>query len=240
MAIVALTDAYAYVGGYDMTSDLNMLEADFESESKTATVFPNTWHQVIGGLKSSRMAAAGYWQSDTDQVDPAVFNDFGTGQPILIGMTSSEGDVCYFFQSRTINYSLFGQVGEIAPFSLAATNTDGNGAVRGFLALAKTSGISSTGAIGSGVQIAGAVAADEYLYATFHVFTAGTTITVDVESDDNAGFTSATSRGTIGPITTTGGTFLTRVAGPITDDYYRFNVTAVTGSFTAAGAIGIV
>ena len=239
MAVVALTDAYAYVGGYDMTSDLNMLEGQFDSESLTTTTFPKTWTTVVGGLKTTTVRASGFWQADSDQVDPAVFDNFGSSQPTLFGFDSSEGAAAYFVQARHVNYQMFGEVGTVAPFAVQASSTDKAGAVRGALALTKTSGLSSTGDIGSGVQLAGGVAAGEYLYAIVNVFAAGTTITIDVESDDNAGFTSATSRGTLGPITATGGAWLARVAGPITDQYYRFNITAVTGSFTAAGAIGV-
>ena len=60
-----------------------------------------------------------------------------------------------------------------------------------------------------------------------------------IESDDNGSFTSATTRATIGPLTATGGTWVTRVAGAITDDYYRFNVTAITGTFSVGAAFGI-
>jgi hypothetical protein len=92
--------------------------------------------------------------------------------------------------------------------------------------------------LGTGYQL-GAVAATQYLYGALHIFTAGTTITVVLESDDNAGFSSATTRATLGPLTTTGGTWATRVAGAITDDYYRFRVTAITGTFSVAGSAGI-
>jgi hypothetical protein len=71
------------------------------------------------------------------------------------------------------------------------------------------------------------------------VFSAGTTITVQVQSDDNAGMSSPTTVATIGPITVVGGTWMTPIAGPITDTYYRMNVSAITGTFSVAGAIGI-
>ena len=83
----------------------------------------------------------------------------------------------------------------------------------------------------------GAVGASEALYAAFHVISSGTTITVALQSDDNAGFSSPTVRATLGPITTAGATWV-RVAGPFTDTYYRFVVTAITGSHIVAGAIG--
>ena len=108
---------------------------------------------------------------------------------------------------------------------------------RGKLTLSATN-VTTTGAKGTGVLL-GAVGATQYLYATVHCLTAGTTVTIKIQSDDNAGFTSPTDRITLSAITATGGTWVTRLAGSITDTYYRFNVTAVTGTFTLAGAIGI-
>jgi len=135
------------------------------------------------------------------------------------------------------NYQLLGAHGEAAPFSLTAAGTDGYGVVRGKLAKVKGD-VSATGATGSVVEL-GEVAADDYLYATFHVLSAGTTITVQVQSAAVVGFGSPTTRATLGPITVTGGTWAVRVAGPITDEFFRFNVSAVTGTFSVAGAIGI-
>jgi hypothetical protein len=143
------------------------------------------------------------------------------------------------FQGGKFSYSLGGQIGEILPFDLDMMGSHGaSGLVRGQITKAKGT-VSATGASGTGVNL-GNVATGQYLYATFHVFgTPGTTITAVIQSDDNAGFSSATNRITFGPITTAGGTWGTRVAGPLTETHYRLNVTAITGTFTVAAAIGI-
>ena len=125
----------------------------------------------------------------------------------------------------------------MAGFELASKGSSIYGAVGGVLSVAKQT-VSTTGAKGTAVEI-GAISAAQFLYATLHVFSAGTTITVIIESDDNGSFTSATTRATLGPVTARGGTWLTRVAGPVTDTFWRMNVSAVTGSFVVAGAIGI-
>lgn len=241
MAAFSLTDAFCYVAGHDFTTDINDLGMEVSVADLDVTTFGSSWSTIIAGTHNVQFSMSGFWQADgTTQVDDVAFADLGVADRVLtVGNIATEGEPCYIFQAANTQYTMFGDYGEAAPFTLTASGTNGVGVKRGQLALAKTASISSTGAIGSGVQV-GAVGASEYLYATLHVFpTAGTTITIDVESDDNAGFTTATSRGTIGPITTTGGTWMTRVAGAITDDYFRFNVTAVTGSFTAAGAIAV-
>jgi hypothetical protein len=84
------------------------------------------------------------------------------------------------------------------------------------------------------------VGATQFLYGALHLFgSAATTITVVLESDDNVNFTSATTRITFGPLTAVGGTWGARVSGAIADDYYRFRVTAITGTWSAAAVFGI-
>ena len=122
MAVVALTDAYAYVGGYDMTSDLDMLEGQFDSESLTSTTFPDTWKTIVGGLKSASLRASGFWQAGSGQVDPAVFDNFGGSQVTLFGFSTTEGEPAYLFQARHVNYQLFGEVGSLAPFAVQAAS----------------------------------------------------------------------------------------------------------------------
>jgi hypothetical protein len=239
MAVFSLTDCFVHVAGYDFTTDSNnaVLSGDAAALDKT-TFGSGGWQELATGLKSTQFQMGGFWQSDTDQaVDPQAFAALGASKVVTFGPVETEGQPAYMFQALGSQYVLGGQVGDLAPFTLQAQGSDGQGVVRG--ALLKSRGtVSATGAIGTGVQL-GAVSATQYLYATFHVFSSGTTLTAVLESDDNAGFTSATTRATIGPLTTTGGTWITRVAGAITDDYYRLRVTAITGSFIVAGAAGI-
>jgi hypothetical protein len=97
---------------------------------------------------------------------------------------------------------------------------------------------------GTGRQL-GAVAAGKSMYAALHVISAsGTNPTLDVilQSDDNASFTSATSRITF--TQATGRTSqLSSVAGAITDDYWRVSYTiggTNTPTFAFAVTAGII
>jgi hypothetical protein len=142
-------------------------------------------------------------------------------------------------QCAKLKYSTFGDVGDLMPYALDLSGSNTVGMVRGQVAKAKGS-VAATGVLGSVLNL-GAPIAGQYVYAVLHVFgTPGTTITVQVQSDDSSGFASATTRGTIGPITTAGGTWLARVAGPFSGEtHWRMNVSAITGTFTVAGAIGV-
>jgi len=235
----AFVDATTWIAAYDMTSDLKSMTLNISADELDNTVFGlGGYRRRIGGLRTVAADFGGFWQAGTGQVDPTVFADLAIADRVVtLAPDDAEGTPAYMWQGGSFTYAPFGQIGEVTPFSLSYMGTNGVGAVRGQVAKAKGN-VSATGALGT-VQQLGDVASGEYLYATLHVFSAGTTITVQVQSDDNSGMSSPTTRGTIGPITTAGGTWMTRVAGPITDTYWRFNVSAITGTFSVAGAIGI-
>jgi hypothetical protein len=239
MAALALMNAFAWVHAHDFTCDTNQLQLSTEAASLDATTFcSGGWTEVRPGVKSSSFAMSGFWQAGADSVDAAGYTDLGVVPRVFTaGPVADEGQVAYLWRAGHFNYQLLGSHGELAPFSLTAAGADGYGVVRGKVAAEKQTK-AATGVLGSVVEL-GAVAADEFLYASFHVFAAATTITVQVQSDEDGDFAAPTTRGTFGPLTTTGGVWMARVAGPITDTHYRLNVSAVTGSFQVAGAIAV-
>lgn len=240
MAVQALVDAFLYGDSKDFTVDTNTITFEGGAESKDATTFASGgWTEVVGGLKSGSMNMAGFWQAGTGQVDPIAWANLGTADKLLtFGPTDTEGEPAYMLNSQESKYELFGAVGELVPFNIDAQLSAGNyGVVRGKLAKAKGN-VSATGVLGSVVELT-AVSSGQYVYAGVHIFTAGTTITIKVQSDSASGFPSPTDVATIGPLTMTGGTFMTRVAGPITDSFFRMSVSAITGTFSVAGAIAV-
>ncbi len=238
MAVLSLTDCFLHVAGYDYTVDTNNATVSTEGAALDKTTFNSGgWTEVTGGLKSTTLAYSGFWDNGPD--NRAYLDiDGATTRACTFGPIETETSPAYMFEARNTNYTLGGQAGELMPFNVSAIGSSSQGVVRGQLAKAKGN-VSATGQLGTGVNL-GAVGSTQFLYATFHVFSpAGTTITVQVQSDDNSGFTTPTTVGTIGPLTSSGGTWMTRVAGPLTDTWYRFNVSAITGTFSVAGAIGI-
>lgn len=241
MAPVVMTDCIAWVGGYDFTSDSNALTLDVGVDEQDSTVFgQGGWKSRIGGLKETTSDLKGLWQSATLLApDPQIFTSLGvadTGHTFAI--TSTEGSVAYFYQGVPLSYDLFGSVGEIAPFSVKSSGSNYVGTIRGAVSPAKEN-VNATGALGAGLNL-GAVPAGQYLYGIFHILgTPGTTVTGKLESATAGSFAGATQRATFGPLTTAGATWVTRTAGAITDTWFRYNVTAITGTFSIAGAIGI-
>lgn len=239
MTVKALLNAFTYVEGHDFTGDTNAGSLNVDAAVLDGTTYrSNGWQENAYGLRAFQFSSSGFWQSAlNDAVDPDAFGDLAVPRPHTWGPEEIETSPAYMFNAAKTNYQLGGEVGSLAPFSLQSNGSDKFGAVRGQLAKAKGA-MNATGALGSVVNL-GAVAANQFLYATFHIFTAGTTATIQVQSDDNGAMSSPTTQATIGPLTLRGGTFMTRVPGPLADTFYRFNVSAITGAFVAAGAIGI-
>ncbi|MGN9802065.1 hypothetical protein [Micromonospora sp. L32] len=246
MGTFAANNITTWFGGYDMTADLNQTTMPIEFEALDSTtmgpVGTRTARSRKAGLEDVSSQVAGFWDTAAGGLEEAAFASLrAAAQVITHSHDGAEGSPAYFYQARTFNYDRFGTVGELAPFSLTAQASKGNGspgAVRGLVL--KTKGtVSAIGATGTALQLP-AAASGEHLYAALHVFgTPGTTITAVLESDDANTFASATTRATFGPLTVAGGTWATRVAGPITDTWYRLRVTAITGTFTVACVAGI-
>ena len=240
MSTLAITNAFAYVDSHDFTGDSNQFSLTCEADPQDKTTFRSGgWREYNLGVKTSQLSLGGFYQAWADSVDEYSFNALGvTGRVTTCGTVEVEGEPAGMFQSMAHQYQILGQHGENAPFSLQGGCSDGVGVIRGRLAK-ETGTVSAPGAIGTALNL-GAVSSTQYLYATIHLLgTAGTTITVVVESDDANTFASAITRMTLGPYTTVGGRWATRVAGPITDTWWRMRVTSVTGTWTVAGAIGI-
>lgn len=242
MSTLALLNAFSYVDGHDFTADTNQVSLSMEAAQLDKTTFRSSgWTELTGGLKSSTFDQNGFWQAGTGQVDPDAFTNLATRNRVhTMGPVETEQTVAYMWQAGHFTYQLLGSLGEMAPFTIQSQGTDGVGVVRGQLAR-ELGSVSATGATGSAVNL-GAGGSGKYLYMTFHVFSAGTTISAKVESDNAEAFSSPAdvASATVGPITTTGGTWMTRVdASAITDTWFRLNVTAVTGSFSIAAAMAI-
>lgn len=247
MAPIALLRAFMYVDEWDATADSNQLAVKASQPPLDGTTFraviTNGGFEEVGasGSKKLDLSMNGFWSAATTAAqDVQSFNNLGGPERVwTAGVDETETGVAWILKGKQVSYQAFGQMNNSAPFSVTAKPSDGlGGMARGQLA-AKLQSKSATGQLGSICQL-GATSSTQYAYATFHVFPpAGTTITVQVQSAATAGFASPTTRATLGPITAVGGTWMTRVAGPITDAYWRLNISAVTGTFSVAGAIAV-
>lgn len=242
MSTYAALSHATWLGGFDYTGHTNETSLDIALDELDVPRFGNSGRERIAGREAVEAMVRGIWDSDTAAApDPEAWAARGTVVPCTQSVSGAEGDVAYMWLPLHRRYQLGGEGGEVLPFELelkSGRQPGGAavGAVRGrVLAVADVSG---TGVIGSVVQ-AGAVASDEFLYFVVHCFEIGTSFTLQLQSDDDDGFPSATTRATSPSITAVGGYWVTRVAGPVTDDYWRVNVSAASGTSSIAASVGI-
>jgi hypothetical protein len=238
VSTLVLTDVTTWVGSYDMTTDLNQVALQASVEEKDSTTFGSGgWRTRKGGLRDVTANLSGLWSGGDDGVDAEAFAHLGESDRVMtISPDGAAGSPAYFFQGGTFSYEAFDAVGELAPFSLSARATNAAGLIRGRVAAPKGA-VAAPGAVGSPVTL-GAVPADRFVYCAIHVFEAGTTLTLKLQSDDAASFASPTDLATLPALTAAGGTWVARIPGPLTDSVFRLTATAVTGSFTLAASIG--
>lgn len=233
-------DRKLWVGGYDLSGDLQGLDFQTEIDMQDDTVFGDTNRSNEPGLENFEVQHEGVWRSGVD----AVFQSHKGLADVLATLTpvnGAEGAIAYFMRTTQGEYEPGGQVGELFRFSVSLKASGGLGAVRGTLMLNNT--LSSSGD-GTARQL-GALADGASLYAGLHVLSAsGSSPTLDVvvESDSAEGFPSATERIAFTQATGIGSEWATPVAGPITDDWWRISWTiGGTGSpaFDAIVVVGL-
>jgi len=243
MARFVLKNVRLFSGGADLTTRNNRVEMNIEAESKDSTAFApsgDVWHEELPGLKSSKVTGAGQWEAgDLSMVDDHSFAGLGAVNALtLCPAGAADGALAYLTAYARASYQLGGAVGDVIPWS---GEWNGNwGVARGLVAATPT----PRTATGSGTVFQlPAVAAGQFLVGTFHLNSlSGTTPSVSaiLQSSAVVGMTSPTTRLTISSMNAIGGQVV-RIAGPITDTFYRLNFTiaGTTPSLLFMSAAGV-
>jgi hypothetical protein len=244
--VLVLLDARLFVSGADLSGSGNKIEITEEIEAKKTT----NWRsggavELLGGLSSTELTGEGQWEAGTaGLVDDAMWANRRVLEPWTAAATGDSdlapGNLMILTKALRTKSTIWGDVGEVGGWTANAKGTWP--LVRGQSAHASGVPRTATGA-GTSLQL-GAVAADQHLYANAHVLSvAGTvtpTITLNVQSDNATGFPSATTRGSFAAKTAIGGESI-RIAGPITDDWWRvsWTISGTNPSFLFLVALGI-
>jgi len=244
MAKFVLANVRLFAAAADLTTVNNQIALTAEAESKDTTAFAPTggvWHEELSGIRSTQITGAGQWEAtDLSKIDDAAWANFANAAvPISVcPATAADGALAWVSQYNETNYQLGGAVGDVAPWSLTGKGTWP--LARGQV-LANPTARTATGT-GTALQL-GAVSATQKLYVAAHFFSvAGTTpsCTIAIQSDNAVGFPSPATVTTLTAQTAIGSQIV-RVAGPITDDWYRvsFTISGTTPSFLFAVTAGI-
>jgi hypothetical protein len=243
VSLFVLTNVRMFAGGADLTGRSNKVELNADVEEKPTTNFASEgWKEVLGGIKGSALGAEGQWEAgDAGKVDDQMWAGMGAVNAYTVcPHTADVGSVAWLLNAMEASYKLGGAVGDIAPWTSAASGSWPLS--RGRIAHPPGTARTATGT-GTAVELA-AVGASEYLFATLHVLsvagTAAPTITVKIQSDADAGFASATDQITMTAATAIGGE-IKRTAGAIADTFYRaqWTITGTNPSFLFVAAFGI-
>lgn len=235
-----LKDVFLYIDGYDFQPVTSSAPLSSEKEAVDATTFGSDGaRRYEKGLEQTTLEVQGNWGASSTGVDAELWADLaGDDERVYtLGEAPVETAIAWSFRANRTNYLPFADsIGSLAKF---IANAEGRSRLlRGQLAAVKQT-VTGLGPLGSVLNI-GAVSATQHVYAVLHLFgTAGSSITVQVQSDDSSGMASPVTRGTIGPSTTAGAKALTPVAGTITDTHWRLNVSAIVGTWQVAGFIAI-
>lgn len=244
MGKLILLDARLFVAGADLSGASNKIEVEASVEDKETTNYRSGGAvERLGGLFEAELTGAGQWEAgDPSLVDDnqwATLMSRAVAPWTLCPTDATVGALAYLTAALESEYKLLDEVGEVAPWEGSAKSSWPM--PRGQIAHPPGTARTTSGS-GTALQV-GTVPAGKHMYAALHVLSAsGTTpsLTARVESDDAVGFPSATTRATFTAATARGGQIL-RVAGPVTDDWWRFawTISGTTPSFLFAAALGI-
>ena len=219
MAIIS--NQLILVGTNELTTSMNAINLVASRETPDCTVLGDATRKYnAGGLKTVEAGGSGFYEST---LDGALNTNLAVHDTITSFLNDDTvASVAYSFKSVQTEYvPLKGSVGDLHGFDLKAM---GRGdLVRGYVAYKGT--VTATGA-STAFQL-GATSASQSLYGIIHVTAvSGTdpTLDIDINSDDNSGMTSATTRDSFTQITAVTTEWVT-TAGAITDDYYQLDFT---------------
>lgn len=244
MAKTVLTNVRCFAVGLDLTGNSNKIELSAEVEAKPTTNYGSDGYtEVVGGLASAEISGEGQWEAgDATKVDDASWAQFGGVGPWSVSANNGAavGDLAYFTRALRADYTLFADVGEVAPWTSTAKSSWP--LVRGQFAHPPGTARTTSGT-GTGLEL-GAVPAGKRLYAALHVLSvAGSTpsLTARVESSPDNTFTGPTTRLTFDAASEAGGQILRTDGTAITDTWWRlaWDVSGTTPSFLFAAALGI-
>jgi hypothetical protein len=224
-----------FVSGADLSGNSNKIEIGEEWEAKKAT----NWRsggadEVLAGVGTVNISGSGQWEAgDAGKPDDSFWANRRVIEPWTVGPTNASdtavGNLFYLTSALRTKTKLFDAVGEVAPWEADAVGS--KPLVRGMSMHQSGTARSATGT-STVVDFTAGPSAGHKAYANLHVLSvSGTltrTITVAVQSDDNSGMTTPTTRGTFAAKTAIGGEAL-EIASPGTERYWRLSWT-ITGS----------
>lgn len=225
MATLVYKNCKLYLGGYDLSGDMNKLALNYGAEMLDNTVFNNDTRSNKAGLFTVGAAHEGFWQANDDdyQIEDILMSKFAAANEIMTVCPEkgAVGEVGYSFKSILASYVPDGAVGELFKFTLDASGT--GKLIRGTI---MENAIKTSTGDGVASQL-GKILETQKIYAAMHVLAVnGTNPTLDMilQSDDAVGFSDPLDRITFEQVNSIGAQWK-ELAGAVTDDWWRLSWT---------------
>lgn len=251
MAVEKFTDALIFYSGWNLSGQSNTVALNRSAAMLDVTVFGNNTRVNTPGLDEITASVSGFWYpaGAAGGVDPMLYNaQGGAGAPLTIAPKNASLGVAYMFPAVEASFNFLGTFGEATPFDAEFQFAQYASAgvrqqCRGVIGL-QPSAITGASGAGAYLTLGSPVSSTQYLVLAVHVIaTDSSSLTFVLESDDNTGFATATSRITTGVLSggSGGQSFYGHLLGPVaTDTYYRVSYTRSGGStFTALATFGV-
>jgi hypothetical protein len=228
-------NAQVYAGAADMTGYTNKITVDTTIETLDNTAFDtNGWQTFAAGKKTASLQQEGF----IDWPYPYDAPNYGDVEYWTIA-TGTEPDGLFAPNAwggslRTTSLSQEIMHAALGTMSTSAQGTGPDWGVTGGLSVPRETFPDSSAEDGLLVEVPSLVDGERVAMLS-HCFSAGTTMILGLESDDNTGFTSGTVRAG-DSITTEGSSLVTFTASSTTDQYWRVNVLT-SGIFDVAVSI---
>jgi hypothetical protein len=239
MAILIFKDCRLFIGQYNLSGDINQVQLGYSAGPLDQTVFGNSTKVNIAGLTEIQLSHSGLTQFGNASVDNALNSQITVDNvPItIIPSNAAVGDPAYFFRGVTTQWQWGGSVGDLNKFSSSAGST-GEDLIKGMVL---ENGNTARNAAGNTASVTvGAATANQYVYAALHVLAFnGTNVTCIVQSAAASNFATPNNRITFTAANATGSQYAMRIAGPVTDTFWRVNYAGTFNSVNFVLSVGI-
>ena len=239
--VLVFKNSKVYWGAHDLSGQMNDASIDYSVEELTKHVSGDGTKIVHPGLMavSSKLGVFWHAQAAPAGIEKTLFQAIGdeADAPFTLApIAGADGEAALTFRAGLSSEPISGPHGQLARID-ASFASRASRLVDGTILMPGT----SRGATGNGVaRQLGAIAANQRLYVAMHVLAfVGTTLTLEVQSDDNSGMTTPIDRVTSAPFTAVGSAW-SELDGAITDDWWRATWTFTGTSFTALLVAGIL
>ena len=129
MAEQILKNVKLYVGGYDVTGDMNEVSLSEKADMVDNTVFGDNSRGRIAGMRDVELSAGGFWNASSGvtgttygKIDPVAFRNLGSSMNAITILPNGTGlgDIAYTVPGCIGEYSPGGSIGDMFGFSVSA------------------------------------------------------------------------------------------------------------------------